>query len=209
MSSWVLALGTSRPTSCLPGMRLGILGSGSGSNMQAILDAIAAGTLDAEIVLVLSDNPNGYILERAKKAGIPTGLIDCRGFKTKYPEEAQLETVAALKAAGVDLICLAGFMRLVKAPLLEAFPQRILNIHPALLPAFPGVEAWKQAIEAKATESGCTVHYVDDGMDTGPVILQAKVPVFPDDTAETLHQRIQVEEHRLYPEAIRKVAAAL
>ena len=100
-------------------------------------------------------------------------------------------------------------MRLVKAPLLEAFPERILNIHPALLPAFPGVEAWKQAIEAKATESGCTVHYVDNGMDTGPVILQAKVPVFPDDTAETLHQRIQVEEHRLYPEAIRKVGAAL
>jgi phosphoribosylglycinamide formyltransferase 1 len=190
-------------------MRLGILGSGSGSNMQAILDAIAAGTLDAEIVLVLSDNPNGYILERAKKAGIPTGLIDCRGFKTKFPEEAQLETAAALQAAGVDLICLAGFMRLVKAPLLEAFPDRILNIHPALLPAFPGVEAWKQAIEAKVGESGCSVHYVDDGMDTGPVILQAKVPVFPDDTAETLHQRIQVEEHRLYPEAIRKVAAAL
>lgn len=190
-------------------MRLGILGSGSGSNMQAILDAIAAGTLDAEIVVVLSDNPNGYILERAKKAGIPTELIDCRGFKTKYPEEAQLETVAALQAAGVDLICLAGFMRLVKAPLLEAFPERILNIHPALLPAFPGVEAWKQAVEAKATESGCTVHYVDDGMDTGPVILQAKVPVYPDDTAETLHQRIQVEEHRLYPEAIRKVAGVL
>jgi phosphoribosylglycinamide formyltransferase-1 len=189
-------------------MRLGILGSGSGSNMQAILDAIAAGTLDAEIVLVLSDNPDGYILERAKKAGIPTGLIDCRGFKTKFPEEAQLETVAALKAAGVDLICLAGFMRLVKAPLLEAFPHRILNIHPALLPAFPGVAAWKQAVEAKVSESGCSVHYVDDGMDTGPVILQAKVPVFPDDTAETLHQRIQVEEHRLYPEAIRKVAAA-
>jgi phosphoribosylglycinamide formyltransferase-1 len=190
-------------------MRLGILGSGSGSNMQAILDAIAAGTLDAEIVLVLSDNPDGYILERAKKAGIPTALIDCRGFKTKFPEEAQLETVAALQAAGVDLICLAGFMRLVKAPLLEAFPHRILNIHPALLPAFPGVAAWKQAIEAKATESGCSVHYVDDGMDTGPVILQAKVPVFPDDTAETLHQRIQVEEHRLYPEAIRQVAATL
>ncbi|MCW1885263.1 phosphoribosylglycinamide formyltransferase [Luteolibacter flavescens] len=190
-------------------MRLGILGSGSGSNMQAILDAIAAGTLDAEIALVLSDNPEGYILERAKKAGIPTGLIDCRGFKTKFPDEAQAETVAALQAAGVDLICLAGFMRLVKAPLLAAFPDRILNIHPALLPAFPGVAAWKQAIEAGASESGCTVHYVDDGMDTGPVILQAKVPVFPEDTAETLHQRIQVEEHRLYPEAIRKVADTL
>jgi phosphoribosylglycinamide formyltransferase-1 len=190
-------------------MRLGILGSGSGSNMQALLDAIAAGTLDAEIVLVLSDNPDAYILERAAKAGLPTGVIDCRGFKTKFPEEAQAETAAALKAAGVELVCLAGFMRLVKAPLLEAFPDRILNIHPALLPAYPGLQAWKQAIDDRATESGCTVHYVDGGMDTGPVILQARVPVFPDETAETLHQRIQVEEHRLYPEAVRRVAATL
>jgi phosphoribosylglycinamide formyltransferase 1 len=190
-------------------MRLGILGSGTGSNMQALLDAIAAGSLDAEIALVLSDNPDAYILERAAKAGLPTGVIDCRGFKSKFPEEAQAETASALKAAGVDLVCLAGFMRLAKAPLLEAFPNRILNIHPALLPAYPGLQAWKQAIDDGATESGCTVHYVDGGMDTGAVILQAKVPVFPDDTAETLHQRIQVEEHRLYPEAIRKVAAAL
>lgn len=190
-------------------MRLGILGSGSGSNMQALLDAIAAGSLEAEIALVLSDNPDAYILERAAKAGVPTGIIDCRGFKTKFPDEAQAETAAALKAAGVELVCLAGFMRLVKAPLLDAFPSRILNIHPSLLPAYPGLQAWRQAVDDGAKESGCTVHYVDGGMDTGPVILQAKVPVFPDDTADTLHRRIQVEEHRIYPEAIRKVAAAL
>ncbi len=187
-------------------MVLGILGSGSGSNMQAILDAISSGTLDARIALVLSDNPGAYILERAEKHGIPTGVIDCRGFKTKFPDEAQAETAARLKDAGVDLICLAGFMRLVKRPLLDAFPERILNIHPSLLPAFPGIEAWKQAVDAGVSETGCTVHYVDDGMDTGPVILQEKIPVLPGDTDKTLHARIQVVEHRLYPEAIRLIA---
>jgi phosphoribosylglycinamide formyltransferase-1 len=187
-------------------MVLGILGSGSGSNMQAILDAIAAGTLDARIALVLSDNPDAYILERAAKNGIPSGVIDCRGFKTKFPDEAQAETAARLKEAGVELVCLAGFMRLVKRPLLDAFPDRILNIHPSLLPAFPGIAAWKQAVDAGVSETGCTVHYVDDGMDTGPVILQEKIPVLPDDTDKTLHARIQVVEHRLYPEAIRRVA---
>lgn len=186
-------------------MVLGILGSGSGSNMQAILDAIAAGTLDARIALVLSDNPDAYILERAAKNGIPSGVIDCRGFKTKFPEEAQAETAARLKDAGVELVCLAGFMRLVKRPLLDAFPDRILNIHPSLLPAFPGIAAWKQAVDAGVSETGCTVHYVDDGMDTGPVILQETIPVLPDDTDKTLHARIQVVEHRLYPEAIRRV----
>ncbi|WP_226895497.1 phosphoribosylglycinamide formyltransferase [Luteolibacter marinus] len=190
-------------------MRLGILGSGSGSNMQAILDAIADGSLDAEIAIVLSDNPDAYILERARKAGIPTGLIDCRGFKTKYPLEVQAETAAALLKAEVDLVCLAGFMRLVKSPLMAVFPGRIINIHPSLLPAFPGLHAWKQALEQGVSESGCTVHYVDAGIDTGPIILQAKVPVLPDDTAESLHERIQVEEHRLYPEAIRIVASRL
>ena len=189
-------------------MRIGILGSGSGSNMQAILDAIEDGSLDAEIALVLSDNPDAFILDRAKQNGIATAVIDCRGFKTKYPDEAQQETADALKAADVDLVCLAGFMRLVKQPLLDAFPNRILNIHPSLLPAYPGLQAWQQAITDGAKESGCTVHHVDAGMDTGPIILQAKVPVLPDDTSSTLHARIQIEEHRIYPEAIRIVSAS-
>lgn len=188
-------------------MVLGILGSGSGSNMQAILDAIDGGTLDARIAIVLSDNPQAYILERARQRGIETGLIDCRGFRTKFPEEAQQETADRLKAAGVELVCLAGFLRLVKRPLLDAFPQRILNIHPALLPAFPGLAAWKQALDAGVSETGATVHFVDEGMDTGPVILQERVPVLPGDTAESLHARIQIAEHRLYPEAIQLAAA--
>lgn len=188
-------------------MVLGILGSGSGSNMQAILDAIDAGTLDARIALVLSDNQDAFILERARRNGIEAGWIDCGGFRTKFPEEVQQHTARRLLDAGVECVCLAGFMRLVKRPLLDAFPNRILNIHPSLLPAFPGVEAWKQALEAGVSETGCTVHLVDEGMDTGPVLLQERVPVLPGDTAESLHARIQEVEHRLYPEAIRRIAS--
>lgn len=187
-------------------MVLGVLGSGSGSNMQAILDAIDAGTLSAQISIVLSDNPNAFILERARQRGIETAIIDCCGYKTRFPEQSQLETASKLRAAGVDLVCLAGFLRLVKRPLLDAFPNRILNIHPSLLPAFPGLESWKQALAAGVHEAGCTVHFVDDGMDTGPIILQESVPVLADDTAESLHARIQVLEHRLYPEAIRSLS---
>lgn len=187
-------------------MVLGILGSGAGSNMQAILDAIADGTLDARIGLVLSDNPGARILDRAAQHGIASGVIDCRGFKTKFPEEAQQETAQQLKAAGVEVVCLAGFLRLIKQPLLEAFPQGILNIHPSLLPAYPGLESWRQALEAGETEAGCTVHFVDEGMDTGPIILQERVPILPTDTADSLHARIQVLEHQLYPAALRKLA---
>jgi phosphoribosylglycinamide formyltransferase-1 len=207
--AWRISLPASRFPLYTQRMVLGVLGSGSGSNMQAILDAIDAGTLDARIALVLSDNPDAFILERARKHGIETGVIDCRGFKTKFPEEAQLETADRLRAAGVELVCLAGFLRLVKRPLLDAYPDRILNIHPALLPAFPGLESWKQALDAGASESGCTVHFVDEGMDTGPIILQESVPVLPGDTAETLHARIQVVEHRLYPAAVAKVQQSL
>ena len=177
--------------------------------MQAIVDAIDAGTLDAEIALVLTDVPGAGILARAERHGLPTGIIDCGGFRTRFPEEVQQETAARLKAAGCEMICLAGFMRLVKAPLLDAFPERILNIHPSLLPAFPGVAAWRQALDAGVRETGCTVHLVDAGMDTGPVIAQARVPVLVGDTPESLHARIQTAEHQLYPEAIRLLAARL
>ena len=188
---------------------LGILGSGSGSNMQAILDAIDCGDLDARIGIVLSDHPDAYILERARRKGIRSEVIDCSGHRMKFPDVAQEETVRKLRDAGVELVCLAGFMRLVKRPLLDAFPSRILNIHPSLLPAFPGLEAWRQAVEAGVSESGVTVHMVDAGMDTGPILGQERVVVFPDDTPETLHARIQAVEHRLYPAMIGKYAAQL
>lgn len=177
--------------------------------MQAILDAIEAGGLEARILLVLSDNPDAAILERAQENGIRAEVIDCRGHLMKFPDEAQEETARRLQEAGVDLVCLAGFMRLVKRPLLDAFPSRILNIHPSLLPAFPGLEAWRQALEAGISESGVTVHLVDAGMDTGPILGHERVPIFPDDTAETLHARIRLAEHRLYPEMIGRYAAQL
>ena len=190
-------------------IRLGVLGSGSGSNMQAILDAIQNGSLNAEIALVLSDNPDAYILERARQAGISAEVIDCQGYKTRFPDEVQLAVAKKLKSLGVDIVCLAGFMRLVKQPVLDIFPGRIINIHPSLLPAYPGLMAWKQAVDDGAKESGCTVHYVDAGMDTGPIVLQSRVPVMPGDTAEALHARIQEKEHTLYPEAIKLVASRL
>ena len=183
-------------------IRLAVLGSGSGSNCQSIFNAIDDGRLNAEVVKVFSDNPDAYILERARQRGVPTGLLDCAGYKNKFPLEVQAALAEQLKELHVDIVCLAGFMRLVKEPLLSAFPRRILNIHPALLPNFPGVEAWKQALNAGATQTGCTVHYVDAGMDTGEILMQAYVPVLPGDTAETLHARIQVQEHLLYPAAI-------
>lgn len=188
---------------------LGILGSGFGSNMQAILDAIDAGALDARIGIVLSDHPDAHILERAELKGIRAEVINCSGHLMKFPEAAQEETARKLTEAGVDLVCLAGFMRLVKRPLLDAFPSRILNIHPSLLPAFPGLEAWRQALEAGVSESGVTVHLVDAGMDTGPILGQERVAVLPDDTPETLHFRLQAAEHRLYPEVIARYAATL
>ncbi len=186
-------------------MVLGILGSGSGSNMQAILDAIDSGTLNARISIVLSDCPDALILERARKRGIETGVIDCSGFRNKFPDEAQRETAQRLLAAGVEVVCLAGFLRLVKRPLLDFFPNKILNIHPSLLPAFPGLEAWKQALDAGVKEAGCTVHFVDEGVDTGPILLQESLPILAGETADSLHARIQCIERRIYPDALRKL----
>ena len=182
--------------------RLAVLGSGSGTNCQSILNAIDDGRLDAEVVIVLSDHEDAFILERARRRGVRAEVMDCGGFKNKFPLEVQEALAAQLRELRVDLICLAGFMRLVKEPLLRAFPRRILNIHPALLPMFPGVEAWRQALEAGVSQTGCTVHYVDAGMDTGEILMQAYVPVLPEDTPESLHARIQVQEHILYPAAI-------
>lgn len=188
-------------------IRLGVLGSGSGSNMQSIQDAIEAGTLNAQIVTVISDVENAGILARAERHSLPHRYIDHAPFKTKLEGKAEDDVVAELKNAGVELVVLAGYMRVVKQGLLSAFPGRVINIHPALLPAFKGLHGWTQALEYGAKFAGCTVHFVDSGIDSGPIILQAAVPVLDDDTPETLHARIQVEEHRIYPEAIRLIEA--
>jgi phosphoribosylglycinamide formyltransferase-1 len=187
-------------------LKVGVLGSGSGSNAQSIIDAIEAGTLDAEVVCVLTDVADARILERAARHGIPAQYISGAPFKTKLEGDAEQEYIRVLKEHGADCVVLAGFMRIVKPALLAAFPNRVLNIHPALLPAFPGVQSWKQALDYGTKVAGCTVHFVDEGTDTGPIIVQRSVPVEPGDTAETLHARIQVEEHKAYPEALRLLA---
>ncbi|MCL1922082.1 MAG: phosphoribosylglycinamide formyltransferase [Kiritimatiellaeota bacterium] len=184
-------------------LRIGVLGSGSGSNMQSVLDAVLAGTLDAKICVVLSDVADAKILDRARDHGIPAQWLDCAPYKTKLDGEAERACVRVLNSHGVDTVVLAGFMRIVKPGLLAAFPNRVLNIHPALLPAFPGIAAWKQALDYGAKAAGCTVHFVDEGTDTGPIIIQKAVPVLEGDTPETLHARIQVQEHLAYPEALR------
>ena len=188
-------------------LKLGVLGSGSGSNMQSIVDAIERGELDAEIRLVLSDVADATILDRARRHGLPCQWLDCAPWKTKLEGPAEARCIEALKAAGCDTVVLAGFMRIVKPALLAAFPMRVLNIHPALLPTFPGVHCWKQALDYGCKVAGVTVHFVDAGTHSGPIIVQRGVPVLEDDTPESLHARIQVEEHVAYPEALRLLAA--
>ena len=189
-------------------LKLGILGSGKGSNFKAIAEAIDAGQINAEVRIVLSDVETAGILDFARARGIRAEFLAPGRFRTKLEPEAEARLVSLLQEAGVELVVLAGYMRMIKAPLLEAFPNRIINIHPSLLPKYPGLAAWKQALEAGATTTGCTVHYVDGGMDTGPIIAQSEVPVFPGDTAETLHARIQVAEHALYSAVLWRLAAA-
>lgn len=181
-------------------LRLGVLASGRGSNLQSIMDAAAAGKINAEVAVVISDNEGAFALERARKAGIPAEFVNPKEFSAKEGYEGAV--VELLKRYGVGLVCLAGYMRLVGKVMLEAFPNRVMNIHPALLPAFPGLHGQEQAWAYGVKFSGCTVHFVDEGMDTGPIITQAVVPVLDDDTADTLAARILEQEHRIYPEAV-------
>ena len=182
---------------------IGVLISGRGSNLQAIIDAIRSGRLDARIAVVISNRADAFGLERARQAGIETVVRDHNAWPSREAYETGL--VEDLRARNVGLVCLAGFMRLLGATFVSAFPNRILNIHPALLPSFPGLHAQRQAVEHGVKISGVTVHLVDTNLDAGPIVMQAAVPVLDGDTEDALSARILVEEHRIYPEAIRRI----
>jgi len=182
-------------------LNLGVLASGRGSNFQAIIDEIEKGRINAKIQLLVVDNSNAYAIERAKKHGIEYLVIRPKEFSSK--DDYYLKIAKVLTKRRVGLVVLAGFMRVIGRNLIDAFPNRIMNIHPAILPAFPGLHGQRQAREYGVKISGCTVHFVDEGMDTGPIIIQAAVPVYHDDTEETLSGRILKLEHKIYPEAIR------
>ncbi len=186
-------------------VKIAVLVSGRGSNLQAIIDNIEKGQLPAEIVVVISDQSEAYSLERARKHNIPAVHISAKGYTGKR-EEYDAVLVKELQKHHVELVCLAGFMRIITPTLIKAFPNRILNIHPALLPAFPGLHVQKAAIEHGVKFSGCTVHFVDEGMDTGPIIIQAVVPVLDDDTEDSLSERILKQEHTIYSRAIQLYA---
>jgi phosphoribosylglycinamide formyltransferase-1 len=184
-------------------VNLGVLVSGSGSNLQAIIDNIETGRLDAKIKIIISNVADAYALERAKKHGIPSAVIPHKGLKR---EEYDQKLVEILKASDVELVVLAGFMRIITHVLLRAFPMKVMNIHPALLPAFPGTHVWQAEVDFGVKFAGCTVHFVDEGTDTGPVIIQAVVPVYDEDTAETLNARILKQEHKIFSQAIQLYA---
>lgn len=187
-------------------IKLAVLASGRGTNFQAIIDACERGQIDAEVALVVSDNPEAYALERARRHGIKALYIPPGKSKTGLDPEREQEYIETIKQHGVDLVCLAGFMRVVPPNFVEAFRWRMINIHPSLLPSFRGLEAQEQAWEYGVKIAGCTVHFVDEGVDTGPVILQAAVPVMEEDTPESLAARVLEQEHRIYPQAIQLFA---
>ena len=187
---------------------LGILGSGTGSNCRAILEEIRGGKLNAEARLVVADVFDAGILDVAREFGVPNVYLPPGKFRTRLEPSVEMELVRLLHDAGVELVVLAGFMRVLKEPMLATYPRRIINIHPSLLPKFPGIESWKQALDAGEKVTGCSVHYVDAGIDSGEIIAQRKVPVLPGDTAESLHARIQTAEHALYPDVIAQFCTA-
>ncbi len=185
-------------------LKLGVLASGRGSNFQSIIDSIESGYLQAEIKVLITDNPEAYAIERARKHGIEHLVMLPKDYSSK---DAYYQAIAEeLKKREVELVILAGFMRVVKKPLIDAYPMRIMNIHPALLPSFPGLHGQRQAVDYGVKVSGCTVHFVDEGVDTGPIIIQAAVPVYDDDTEESLSERILRQEHRIFPYAIKLFA---
>lgn len=185
-------------------IKVAVLASGRGSNFQAIIDSVASGFINAEISLLVTDNPESYSIERSKKHGIEYLVMRPKQYASR--DDYFAAVAAELKGRAVDLVILAGFMRIVGKPLIDAFPFRIMNIHPALLPSFPGLHGQKQALDYGVKVSGCTVHFVDEGMDTGPVIIQAVVPIMDDDTEDSLSERILKYEHKIFPEAIRLFA---
>lgn len=185
-------------------LKLGVLASGRGSNFQSIIDSIESGYLKAEIKVLITDNPRAYAIERAKNHGIEYLIMQPKDYPSK--DDYYRAIAEELKKRQVELVILAGFMRVVKKPLIDAYPMRIMNIHPALLPSFPGLHGQKQAVDYGVKISGCTVHFVDEGVDTGPIIIQAAVPVYDDDTEESLSERILKQEHRIFPYAIKLFA---
>ena len=189
------------PSRTLP---LGVLASGRGSNLQAILDAIAQGRLSATVVLVAGDREEAQAVARARAAGIPTAVVSPKAFPTRDDYDAEVANI--LRDAGAEVVVLAGYLRIVTNRLLHAFPQRVINIHPSLLPAFPGLHAQRQALAHGVKVSGCTAHFVDEAVDSGAIILQAAVPVSEDDTETALAERILAEEHRILPQALQLYA---
>jgi phosphoribosylglycinamide formyltransferase-1 len=183
-------------------LKIGVLGSGKGSNFDAIFKAVRAGALTSQIAVVISDHSDAPILQKAKAAGIPSVFVEPGKYKTFLEPAAEEKYVQCLQSHGAEWIVLAGFMRVIKAPFFKAYRGKIINVHPSLLPAFKGLEAWRQAVEYGSKVTGVSVHFVDEEIDTGPIILQEAVPVLDQDTPATLHARIQEAEHRLYPEAL-------